>query len=84
MKKIEDFIEENYPNFSSCEKIAKLDDLYKLVHDEYEEGDSAHELLVREFGGDVEMAYPQIYKWYESTYLEVLIKSINTHLAKQG
>lgn len=82
MKKIEDFIEENYPNFSSSDLIAELDDLYKLVYGEFEDGDSADQLLQSDFGGEWEKAYPKIQQRFESVYLGVLIKSIETHLEK--
>jgi len=48
------FVEDHYPNYYSCEWIKKEDDLYKLVTGEYEEGDSAHQLLHEDYKGDIE------------------------------
>ena len=38
------FVEANYPNYSSCDKIAYIDDLSKIVNGECEDGDSASKL----------------------------------------
>lgn len=48
MKELEsvwDFVEIYYPNYSSSDKIALEGDLTKLLDGEWEEGDSAHELM---------------------------------------
>lgn len=38
------FIEAYYPNYSSCEKIARWNDLYKVLTNDYQGGDKASEL----------------------------------------
>lgn len=48
------FVEDYYPNYHSCQWIAKEQDLYKLVTGEYEEGDSAHQLLQEDYKGNIE------------------------------
>jgi hypothetical protein len=49
-----DFVEYYYPNYSSCEWIKKEAEVFKLMTGEYEEGDSAHQLLVEDYKGDIE------------------------------
>jgi hypothetical protein len=49
-----DFVEHYYPNYHSCEWIKKEADLFKLITGEYEDGDSAHQLLVEDYKGDIE------------------------------
>jgi uncharacterized protein YuzB (UPF0349 family) len=48
------FVEQYYPDYYSCIWIANEQDLYKLVTGEYEEGDSAHQLLEEDYKGDIE------------------------------
>lgn len=52
------FVEKYYPDYSRCGEIAQNDDLQKLVDDDYEEGDHAHQLLLSQYGGDLQN--PQI------------------------
>jgi hypothetical protein len=58
MPNVWDFVEKYYPNYYSSDRIALSNDLAKLVHEEYEEGDCAHRLLMRDYGGDIDN--PQI------------------------
>lgn len=48
-----DFVQRYYPNYHGCDEIAHNDDLHKLSEGEYEKGDCAHQLLKREYGGNL-------------------------------
>ena len=48
-----DFVQKYYPKYSSSDEIAENDDLQKLDEKEYEDGDGAHRLLIRDFDGDI-------------------------------
>lgn len=61
MKKVVwDFIEEWLPNYSSSEEVALVNDLQKLVDEEFEPGDDIGNILQTEYGGDLSTAYPTI------------------------
>jgi len=47
------FIEEYYPNYHNSDEIARLNDLDKLLDEEYNDGDSAYELLVSDYGNNI-------------------------------
>lgn len=51
--KVQDFIEQYYPNYHACKWITEEQDLYKIITGEYKEGDSSHQLLVEKYGGDL-------------------------------
>lgn len=55
-----DFVEENYPNYSTSVEIATNNDLHKLVNEEQEEGDSADKLLHEKYDGDVYSGHIQL------------------------
>jgi hypothetical protein len=76
-----DFVEEHYPNYSSCDMIARLNDLDKLVDEEFEEGDSADQLLQRDYGGEI----PNFEISIDQTKTELLIykKAIENFQSKQ-
>jgi len=57
------FIEENYSNYDKCEDVARLDDLYKIVYNEYEDDDVSNSILFLEFDGRTD---------HPSIYLEIL------------
>ena len=79
-----DFVEKYYPNYDSADEIAWNDDLEKLHHDEYVEGDCAHRTLIMEYGGefndtsralikrDLDASYRDIYERAIENYLETL------------
>lgn len=48
-----DFVEKYYPNYEGSPVIALIGDLDKLVDIEYEDGDSAHKLLIDEYNGNI-------------------------------
>jgi hypothetical protein len=70
-----DFIEKYYPNYSSCDYIARWNDIQKLIDEDYDYGDSAHKLMLKEFGEDYTRAYPMILR----EHLE-----IENHIYKQA
>jgi hypothetical protein len=47
-----EFIQDNYPNYYTCDYIAYANDLEVLYADEYEEGSAAERLLIEEFNGE--------------------------------
>ena len=51
----------HYPNYSSCNNIALIDDLTKIVDGEADPGSCAEQLLQDEFGGNDED--PRILEW---------------------
>ncbi len=73
---IQDLIEKYYPNYYSSEKIARYSDLSKLVDDEWEEGDSADDLLESEYHGNAHN--PDI----EKDFRELQEEIVNYALAK--
>jgi hypothetical protein len=76
-KEIADFIEVYYPNYTRCDLIATLEDLHKLVNEEFD--DTTDEVLARDYGGDYAMAYPRILRDYQDTLLQVLEISVKNH-----
>jgi hypothetical protein len=54
LNKTWDFVEMYYPNYYSSPTIDREYKLNKLLLGEYAENDSAYELLVSEYGGDIE------------------------------
>jgi len=73
-----DFVEKYYPNYSSSNEIAHSDDLQKLLDDEYEDGDHASNLLVKEYGGKI--WDPQIIDDYRQSLMSIYEKSIENYL----
>ena len=79
-----DFVAKYYPNYYSSDDIAYNEDLCKLEHEEYDEGDCAHRLLIEEYGGefndtsralikrDLDASYRDIYERAIENYLETL------------
>jgi hypothetical protein len=47
-----DFVEKYYPNYDSSDVIAYNGDLCKLYHEEYDDGDCSHQLLIEDYGGE--------------------------------
>lgn len=60
---IQEIIEKYYPNYYSDGDIALLDDLEKIIFNNYEDGDSATNLLNRYYNGDAN--HPDIKEDYE-------------------
>ena len=83
MKTELDFIEEHFPNYHSSEDIARWNDLQKLVDGEFEEGDDAHTLLNKEFGGDYGRAYPLIVLAHTEATKQIYEKSIQGFKTKE-
>ena len=79
-----DFIEKYYPNYSSSDEIARWNDLQKLIDLEYEEGDSAYWLLVKEFGGDYRRALPLIQQEHIRIQEQIYEQSIQGFIREQN
>lgn len=79
-----DFIEKYYPNYSSSEEIARWNDLQKLIDEEWNEGDSAHNLLMTEFGGDYKRAYPMILQEHMKIQEQIYEQSIMGYIRQGG
>lgn len=47
------FLELYYPNYFSCDKVARLYDLYAILDNEVEEGSAAEHILNIEFEGKI-------------------------------
>ena len=76
-----DFVTIYYPNYSSCDEIAYNDDLEKLHHEEYEEGDCAHRLLIEEYGGEFnEESHKLIKRDLDASYREIYERAIENYL----
>jgi len=71
---IQDLIEKYYPNYYSSEKIARYSDLSKLVDDEWEEGDSADDLLESEYHGNAHN--PDIEKDFRELQEEIINEAL--------
>lgn len=50
---IQTFLEINYPNYYSCNLIARLNDLYCIKDNEVKEGSAAEHILNNEFNGEI-------------------------------
>lgn len=50
-KETQELIEKNYPNYFTCDLIARNSDLGKLLDKDYEDGSEAEHLLHTEFNG---------------------------------
>ncbi len=75
-----DFVIEYYPNYSSSNEIAHSDDLEKLKHDDYEDGDDASKLLYREYNGDINN--PQIETDLNELLVQIYEKAIENYLTQ--
>lgn len=51
-RNIWNFIEKYHPRYYTDERVAEANDLMKLLEKSFEEGDSAHRRLVKEYGCD--------------------------------
>lgn len=71
MKDVQWFIEEYYPGYSSSEDVARIEDLYKLLYNEYNKGDSAYVLLQEQYEGNINN--PNIY-WNKEMYRLIIIE----------
>ena len=76
-----DFVTIYYPNYSSADEIAWNDDLEKLYHDDYTEGDCAHQLLIEEYGGEINKASLKLIKRdLDASYREIYERAIENYL----
>ena len=79
---IQDFIERYYPNYTSCDTIARLDDLHKIMNNEEQDGDCSYNLLQSEYAG--ERNNPMIGAEYNRLMQQVLTASIEAMLEERG
>ncbi len=76
-----DFVTIYYPRYDSADEIAYNDDLEKLHHNEYEEGDCAHRLLIEEYGGEFNArSIRQIEIDYNESTKEIYERAIENYL----
>jgi hypothetical protein len=73
-----DFVEKFYPDYDHCDDIAHANDLSKLVEEQFDDGDGAHQLLDGEYGGDINN--PQIKIDYELAHYEIYERAIKGFL----
>lgn len=69
-----DFVGKYYHKYYQCDDIAHNGDLQKLSEKEYEDGDCAHCLLIREYDGDLKN--PQIAIDLESSNASIYEQAI--------
>ena len=84
MKTELDFIEKYFPNYYSSEDIARMNDLQKLIDEEYVEGDASHQLLISEFGGDYKQAFPSIVRAHIEITERVYQQAIMGYIRQGG
>ena len=72
MEDVQDFIEEFYPGYHRSYSISLWNDLLALLDGEFEEDSSAATFLDKEYGGDLERAFPKIQADYNLTYSQIL------------
>lgn len=77
-----DFVEKFYPGYSNSDEIAQNDDLHKLVDNEFEDDDSAHRLLIEDYGYDIKN--PQIKIDCDASDRDIFEKSIEKFLELQA
>lgn len=77
-----DFVVKYYPNYDSSDEIAYADDLSKLINNEQQDGDCAHDILMSEFGGDIKN--PEIQKEYDRVHREIYEEAINNFIQSQN
>ena len=76
-----DFVVKYYPKYFSCNEIAYNDDLEKIQHNDYEEGDCSHRLLIEEYGGEVnEESLKLIKRDLDASYREIYERAIENYL----
>ncbi len=75
-----EFVEKYYPNYSSCDDIARNEDLYRLIHKEQEEGDDADTLLQAEYNGDLNSG--RIIIDYHNSLREIYARTIVAFINK--
>lgn len=78
MNTTQDFIEEYFPNYSSSQAIVDLNDLQKLIDNEYEQGDCAHSLLTDVYMDNIDN--PRIREDHSELLIEVYNSSIQGYL----
>ena len=78
MNTTQDFIEEYFPNYSSSQAITDLNDLQKLIDNEYEQGDCAHSLLTDVYMDNIDN--PRIREDYSELLIRVYEKAIQGYL----
>ena len=76
-----DFVEKNYPDYSSSLKICRNSDLCNLVEFEHTDSDTAKELLEKEYNNDINDIEIKID--YLESYVSILEKSIESFMKKQ-
>lgn len=74
------FVEKYYPNYDHCQAIADAQDIEKIVDMECEEGDSSHNMLMRDYDGNYE--HPQIIIDYELIHYDIYKRAIDGFLAQ--
>lgn len=83
MESVWDFVERYVWKYHNNEEVARADDLQRLIDDEFEEGDCAHQLLVKEFGGSRESSLGKIQEAYNEVhvrlYEDAIIRFIEKH-----
>lgn len=81
-----DFVEKYYPNYYSSSEITRWNDLQSLIDEDYVKESSAYKLLMTEFGGDYQRAYPSILRAHtevsEKIYKEAILGYIETKRKK--
>ena len=78
MKTAWDFVEKYYPDYHRSEEISLSDDLEKIINEEWEEGDSSHNILVEQYMNDPKN--PNIYTDYCLVMGLIYERSINNYL----
>lgn len=74
-----DFVERYYPNYDSSDQILQSDILYKILQQEYEEGDDTDKY----FGEHYNYQLSEVTAVYEELILSIYTKAINGYIVSQ-
>lgn len=81
MKDIQEFIEKYYPGYHHSDEIAYYLGLSQLEEVDFDEDSVANDLLYSKYGGDIEEAYPVIYRDQRDLELDILHKAIKNFMS---
>jgi len=81
----QEFIEEFYPGYSSCPRVAFSNMIKRVLDQDYpeEENDSAYLYLLKEFNGEHYKNLSEIRFLYQSTLIEIQQKAMVSYMNKR-
>lgn len=76
---VDDFVEKYYPNYSSCDTIARWNDLSVILADEHVEGSIAYNIWLHDFEGNMS----EVGQEYDSLNAQILETAIQGYIKSQ-